>query len=618
MPKTHHFVSMLALALALPLLACAQQPDGDKKEQAPNELALTTEKIIVFKDGYCLVLKRGKATSNESGQVFTTDVPDAAVLGSFWATPSNGRMLSMVAGWEESTVESSEQVACSQTLEVLRANEGRDCTLRIKERLLEGKILSVLTKETQTPVTAAHHANLDSSLVRHLRSFQPPPAASQPQPVSHVTNFVGSQFVLRTEAGDMLLNASEVRELTVRDMKTSIDRKVTNKLRHKRLTFRFEEKNKEHEILIAYFRPGVRWIPTYRIDLDPSFDLTVKKDGKETTQKMAKISMQAELINEAEDVLDAPIDIVVGVPNFRFRTITSPFTLEKVLQNALQQSAPQLMGQFRNDLSNALYTQRRAEVRRPAAAASGPAAAGLTELPNELTASGAQELFVYNLPAMALKKGERAAVPIFNITAPYRNVYTWDLHIRRDDIATAPSGSGVASPLTLSNNKVWRQIELTNNTKLPWTTGAAMIMQGQQPLAQELLTYTSVKDMCRVPVTVAVDVRGSHAEQEIGRQLKHLRWNHSDYAKIRQRSSLNICNHKAETIDLEISMKFGGKAEKVTDDGAISLTAYDPKDWQRYRGDPAVNNSSMVRWKKTLKPGEVFEPTVEYFFYTRH
>ena len=64
-------------------------------------LDLKTERVIVFKDGYALILKRGVAVTGESGEVYTDEVPDAAVLGSFWATPKEGRMTAMVAGWVE-------------------------------------------------------------------------------------------------------------------------------------------------------------------------------------------------------------------------------------------------------------------------------------------------------------------------------------------------------------------------------------------------------------------------------------------------------------------------------------------------------------------------------------
>jgi hypothetical protein len=356
---------------------------------------------------------------------------------------------------------------------------------------------------------------------------------------------------------------------------------------------------------MMYFRPGVRWIPTYRINLPDK--------GKE----MAEISLQAEILNEAEDLIDVPVDIVVGVPNFRFRNTPSPLALESVLRNTLNQAEPALMGQMRNDFSNASYSSRSTEFRREGAAATGAANAGI-DLPGELTAGGAKDLFVYSLPNLRLRKGDRAAVSIFDAKVPCRDVYTWDLQISRPDIATAPSGGGVESPLKLSTNKVWHQVEFTNTTKVPWTTGAAMIMLGQQPLAQELLTYTSPKDACRVPVTVSVDTRGSLTEKEIDRTLKSLTWESRHYALIHNKVTLDLCNNKPEDIDVEITVKLGGRVEEATKDGKVTLLPFDANDWQNYRGSPAVNNSSRVTWKVKLKAGETFLPQIDYKYYARH
>lgn len=592
------------------LLGCAALLLAASSADRPlsaNELKLKTERVIVFKDGYAMIIKRATGTTNENGELYTNQVPDSAVLGSFWATPREGRIVTMTAGWVEAEKTERKETACRDTMEVLRANLGKACSLQLSDKsILSGKIVRVLTQKTTIPLTEAQRIALGLPVRTAFR----PSLSSSRQPALPITQtisgVVGNQFVLKTQDGDVLVPASSIQRLTIPQMTTTTQHTVTTKQRTKRLTFRFEAAGQKREMLIVYFRPGIRWIPTYRINL-------TKKDGK----KMAEISMQAEILNEAEDLLDMPLDIVVGVPNFRFRTNVSPLVLEATLQNALVRAAPNLMGQFRNSMSNSLYSQRSSEVRRRAAQANAAAGAGTVQLPNELTATGAQDLFVYNLPKLRLRKGERAAVPIMSTTVPYRDVYTWNLHVRRHDIATAPSGSGIRSPLTLSQNKVWRQIELTNNTKLPWTTGAAMIMQGRQPLAQELLTYTSPQDHCRVPVTVSIDTRGSVEETETKRTLQALRWSGYQYAKIHQRASLHLCNNKNETITVEISFRFGGKSDKVSHKGKTYLMPYEASDWHRYRGDPAVNNSTEVRWTVTLKPGETFEPTVDYHFFTR-
>ncbi|MEQ8791682.1 MAG: hypothetical protein RIC55_35795 [Pirellulaceae bacterium] len=590
-------VMMFVVAGSLGSSACAEE------ESPAEQLKLKTEKVIVFKDGYCLIVKRGTATTNDQGEVYNDEVPDSAVLGSFWATPTEGRLIGMTAGWREVKEEVEKEFPCTSTLEVLEANLGKACSLQLADKgFVSGQIARVLTKPSLTPVSPPQIAQL-GMLHTALRADIP----GEQAPTLQIAGAVGNQFVLSTDEGDVLIDAGEVKRLTVEDMKTTITRKVTSERRTKRLSFRFEEGGQRRELVLMYFRPGVRWIPTYRINLTTN-------DKKE---KIAKIAMQAEILNEAEDLIDTPLDIVVGVPNFRFRETVSPLVLEATMRNTLIQAAPNLMGQGRNDFSNALYTQRSVEFRRDAAQANGVGGGGTVALPDELTATGAQDLFVYNLPKMSLKQGERTAMPIVTSEVPYRDVYTWDLHVTRQDIAAAPSGSGVSSPLVLSQNKVWRQIELTNNTKLPWTTGAAMIMADQQPLAQELLTYTSPKDACRVPVTVSVDTRGSFQEEETDRELQALTWDGYRYARIEQQAKLDLCNNKPETIEAEITFRFGGKATKVSDDGKVTLTPYRAEDWQNYRGQPAVNNSSLVTWKVKLEPGDTFQPTVDYHFFTR-
>ncbi len=576
----------------------------------PEHIAFKTQKVIVFKDGYSLVIKKGVGETDAMGEIHTLEVPDAAVLGSFWATTSQaGALLGMRAGWREGeSVEEIEEAALDN-LAILRANEGARCELETSHgRKLAGVIREVLVRETVAASAAGTPGAHGAPRWTHGGAAfpRPPAGAGQVQPLSTTTTSVsGSHFVLRTGDGDLLLPVAAVRSLSIVDMKTKTTRKVTYKTRSKRLTFRFAGRGERHEITMMYFRPGVRWIPTYRVDLPPG------------DTKVAELSLQAEILNEAEDLIEVPVDIVVGVPNFRFKTTPSPLALESVMRNTLAQAEPMLMGQMRNDFSNASYASRAGEFRRAAAAAGAPGA-GELELPGELSAGGAQDLFVYSLPNLRLRKGDRAAVSIFEAEVPYRDVYTWDLHLKRDDIATAPSGAGVDSPLRISTNKVWHQIELTNATEMPWTTGAVMIMQGQQPLAQELLTYTSPRDFCRVPVTVSVETRGSFSEKEAARQLKALHWDGRHYAKIDNQASFHLCNNKPSPIDVEISVTLGGRVTGASHEGGVSLLPFDPADWNNYRGSPAVNNRSVVRWKVALGPGETFEPTVDYMFYARH
>jgi len=558
---------------------------------AEGELTLTTERVVVFKDGYCLVVKKAVGTSAKDGTVYTEEVPDAAVLGSFWAIDPEGRIRSMTAGVESTEVVKDLEIPCRTYLEILKANVGKTVTVDLDNgEDLRGEILEVLTEENVVQIQP-HQRSLLSS------SFRFDPSGRY-----EANQLIGSLFALRCGEVDCVIPVRRVTRVVGSELAMTHTTKLTEKRSTKRLTFAFLGGAADREFRIMYFRPGVRWIPTYRIGLDEA-------------KHEARITLQAEILNEAEDLVNVPFDLVVGVPNFRFKEVVSPFVLESALQNALARALPQLMGQRAmnsNFMSNAGFSSRSGEYRGPP-----PSGATGLDLPDDLTAGQSQDLYIYSLPALTVKKGQRAAVPVFEATTTYRDVYTWDLRLSRMDIEAAPSGQG-ASPLTLSTNRIWHQIELRNSSKMPWTTGAAMILSGMQPLAQELMTYTPGGGSVRVPVTVAIDLRGVFFEEETARKLDGLTWMRQKYARIEKQGKLSIRNYKDREIDLEITCRLGGRADEATHDGRITVGAFDKGDWQNYLGHPAVNNHSVVFFKLTLKPGETVSPEVKFHYFARH
>ncbi len=566
----------------------AEKGKGDKN---PHQLQLQTRKVIVFKDGYALIVKHATAVTDENGDVFTHEAPDAAVLGSFWSVAEKGEMLSLKSGWE--TIESRKdvQLPCASHLEVLEANVGKRVRVERSGGLTHD---GVIDRVLMRPIEARSTRLLPADSFGSLRANAPP---------VNIINQQGQFFVLRSNEQDVLLPISDIRTLSIDKMNTTVAREVRRSERVKRMTFRFAEPNQPCELTIMYFRPGVRWIPTYRIDLHET--------GKE---KMADIRLQAELLNEAED-FDAPVDVVVGSPNFRFRNTPSPLVLENTMRNALAQAEPQLMGQLRmgNSLFNAQFQQRSGESSRPIPNREAAAVV----LPAELSAGGVQELFVYHLPRLHLKKGERASLPLFAAEASYRNVYTWEVHVQRNATATAPAGAAVGSPLRLSTNQVWRQIELANRTPFPWTTGPVMIMQDGLPLAQELLTYTSAGEGVRVPLTIAVDLKGSFAEEEVRRQPNKLHWNGNQYAQIDQLAKVVLRNNKNEDVEVEITLRMGGKIDASEPEGKTRISGYLADDWRNYRGDGSVNNSSQVLWKTQVKARNTAKFRADYHYFLR-
>ena len=162
---------------------------------------------------------------------------------------------------------------------------------------------------------------------------------------------------------------------------------------------------------------------------------------------------------------------------------------------------------------------------------------------------------------------------------------------------------------------MWHQLELVNDGAVPWTTGPVLLLQQSLPLGQELLTYTSPGGNTRVPVTVAVDVRGSHDEREVERQFGAMKLNGHSYTLVRKEGTVRVTNYKDESIDFEAAVSFGGTAETASDDGQIVIDDLHPGDWDE--GLNPLNNHSRVSWRLRLAPGETKTLTYSCGYYVR-
>ncbi len=541
--------------------------------EAGNAVEWTTERVVVFKDGFVLFIKRGIGTTNEDGALVTEAVPAAAVLGTVWAVPEEGRLLGMTVGTTTATKVETETAACSGLSDVLARNVGKTIVADLQDgQSVRGKVSAVLKPQPRDSHELAPFSSTAAS-----------------------TAF----FVVETAAGDVLLSTADVRRFTILEMETSCERKTVIERKTKQLTFRFERKGAPRVFRLMYFAPNFRWIPSYRMELP-------LQDGAP-----AELRLQAELLNEAEDLIDADVDLVVGAPHFRFKEVSSPLTLETTLRKTLAEVAPMLASQ-QLAFSNATIAES-------AETLDLEGAASLRELslPPELSAQAHEDFFVYSLGNQRIRKGERAAVPIFSTHVPSRDLYTWSLHVRRNSLVAPEKLHGDAPPLALSQNRVWHQVVLTNETTMPWTTGPVLLFHGNQPLAQEILTYTSPGGEVRVPVAVAVNTRAAYRERETARLVQALRWNGWDFARLDLEGTVTVASAERVPVDLEIELSLGGEAGAISDDGISVVPPFDRDDWVAGDGRTTLNPHSNVRWSLRLEPGGTASRSLAYHYFAR-
>ena len=566
---------------------------GDPPAGAPpdaGKLTLTTGRVVVFKDGYALFVKGAEGTADGEGRAWTDAVPDAAVLGCVWAVTGKGNetLLSMRSEWHETKETRTKETACVTTLELLRANVGKSVTLALtREKAVDvaGSIVEVLDLPPEAPPEGAAA-----------------PVAPPGESTTEVVPRGGQLVVVQTRDGRMALPVAEVRAAWGPDLVTKMNRVERVTHRSKRLSFDFgkESAGKPVGLRLLYFTEGVRWIPTYRVG--------------GALEKDASIALQGEIVNEAEDVAGAAMDLVVGVPSFRFRDVASPLTLERTMRGALQAAAPQLAQQMRNFISNSFSNEEGNVVVRDEGAA---------PTPPELQGKGEQDLFVYSLGAVSLAKGARATVPLWQATAPLRHLYTMDVQVVRNHRSGEHTyQSAKSSPVEparrgnrISASPVWHELELSNTGATPWTTGAALLLKGTLPLGQDILTYTSPGAKSLLPMTIAVDLRGKYEEKEVDRQSNALSWSNETYSLVKKQGTVTITSYRKEASPVRVTVSVGGRAEDASDGGKIVVNDLQADDWAG--GAYAVNNHSDLSWEFTLDPGQSKTLTYSFSFYVR-
>jgi hypothetical protein len=118
-----------------------------------------------------------------------------------------------------------------------------------------------------------------------------------------------------------------------------------------------------------------------------------------------------------------------------------------------------------------------------------------------------------------------------------------------------------------------------------------------------------------VPITVAVDVRGTYEEEEIEREPDALRWNGYQWALVRKKGTVTVTNYRSEPTDMLVTVGTGGKAESASDDARIKINATRVEDWNG--GHAAINNHSEIAWTLELEPGETRTVTYAVSYYLR-
>lgn len=587
-------------AVAAMVAGLGLQPLDAGNSEAPAPVPSTAslasvpvKEVTVFKDGHAFVLHEGEAPISD-GSVILDNLP-APVIGTFWPYSADPRAkLRSVTAARRTVLVPRTALSIS---ELLDANVGAKVLVREKDVSYAATIHAVPARAKPDPIPS-----LASSSADDARALPPNSAVVK-----------GSIVLLETEDGVKAVPIDRIQDVTFR---TAPRESATVEESRGLLTLRLDwpggEPPKTTRVGMVYLQKGLRWIPSYKVTVDG--------------QGSAAVRLQATILNELTDLTNATVHLVVGVPKFAFEETTDPM--------ALQQAAARLSSYFKRDartayaFSNAIMTQQ-ARMTETRSARDSDALAGEDALLSDEALN--EDLYIFTLQRVTLRKGERMVVPVAEFSLPYQDVYTLEIPVSPPpEVFRRVSSEQQAELARLFRApKVQHKLRLHNTGPHPLTTAPALILRGERVLAQGMMTYTSRGAKSDLDTTTAVNVLVRKDERETGRVPNALNWQGSAYARIDQAGTIRLTNAAGRSIELEVTRFVLGTADKALpdgsaeqlnamEDGRVALSAETPSWWGWYSWPwwwTHVNPMGRLRWTVRLQEGQSAELTYAWHYF---
>jgi hypothetical protein len=585
--RMNHFV-LLAVAMAFIFTTAAGAAEAVKAEDLP------VKEVTVFKDGHAFMLHEGLVNVDEKGEVQLDYLP-RAVLGTFWVAPmdSKAKLQSVVSGTRIVTARRT----TLNTAELIEANVGK--RIRITDPAMkqayEGTIIGVPQQTTEELARTGVPGTVPQLPVR------------------------GQVLMLKIAEGIKAIPLSSVALQEV----TFLDEPTTTLARDEfrnimTLKFGPEYAGKSVRIAMAYVQRGVRWIPSYRIDIDGK--------GK------AKVALQGTVINELKDFQDARVHLVVGVPSFMFKDTVDPISMQESVAQLGAAFGGNTASQMPNFFNNAIMSQQARMSEYRGNSGPGPAAADAVDLGPEVKGSTASEdLFVFTLDHMTLKKGQRMVIGVASYELGYDDIYKLDLQFAppMEAMRNFNNEQQMEMAKLMSGPKVKHMIRMKNTASQPITTAPAVIAMDGQMMGQGLTTYTAVGGQCDVELTVAIEVSASRSDTETVRTPNAIHINGNDFEKVDLAGRITLVNRKKQAVDVEVTRSVLGKVSKAGQDGAI--TQLGPQDWGEvvtnlpqwwnWYSWPwwwySTNSMGTIKWTVRVEPDQKAQLDYEWSYYWR-
>ncbi len=547
-----------------------------------NALAnMPVKEVTVFKDGHAFVLHEGQMPTDSDGNVVLDYLP-RPIIGTFWSysSDSKAKLSGVVSGRR---IVSIDRTALNIP-ELIRANIGAKVKVQeIGIDAYECIIYSIPARSTE-----------------ELRKTSP---ESNPDELPQQGNIV----LLKYEGGIKAVPIDRIQQITFLDEpEPMLENKEFRNIMTLKLDWNKSTPSANANVGMMYVQKGIRWIPDYRVEID----------GK----GQAIIKLQATIINELVDIENVKAHLVIGVPKFAFQDTVDPISL--------QQTVAQLSSHFQNDSRTAysFYNAITTQVAMPTRNDAHPVINDTIDLGPEVATSGKNEdLYVFTLENISLKKGQRMVIPIGEYKLKYKDIYVLDLPFAPPPEVRERFNNEQMSQLAKLYNapKAMHKIRLTNTANCPLTTAPALILRDGSIIAQGMMTYTAIGSASDLDLTTAIDISVNKTDEESERIPNAVNWNGYNYFRSNMTGTISLRNNLSNTIELEVRRNVLGTADSADNNGKITHKGGYEGEWIDTDSFPFwwswynwpywwyhFNSVGQINWDLKLTPGQSI--TLEY------
>lgn len=582
-----------AAVMGLVALWLCGRAAGEPAKPFKTLARMPVREVTVFKDGHAFVLHSGTMPTDESGNVAMDYLP-TPVIGTFW--PFSADKKATLSGVTASQHKVLTDHTALSLRELIEANIGAE----------------VLVTETGGTNYAAVLLDIPARSGEEQEEQSPPHSGEK-------LVQKGSVALFKTGGGVKVVPLDRIQDIRFTgDYRRTLATEEFRNMLTLKLDWNGGKPRKEAEVGLLYLQRGIRWIPNYKVSIDGKDKATVK--------------LQATLINELADLQDVTAHMVIGVPTFEFKDTPDPMSL--------QQTVAQLSQYFRQDaqtayaFNNAFVTQqavRMNEYRRDPE----PSRPGAVDLGPDVAESGRNEdLFVFTVKNITLKKGQRMVMTIGEFSMKYKDVFSLDIPFAPPpELWRNVDGSRQADlARLLSSPKVMHKIRLFNSSAYPLTTAPALILKNDRVLAQGLMTYAAPGSDTDLSITTAVDIRVHKTDRETKRTPNAAAWQGDQYGRIDLAGTISLTSFRKEPVEVEITRNVlgnvdscdkSGKTEMVNilEDGALAAGPGPYPSWWGWFSWPwwwnHFNGMGRITWTVQLDPGKPVDLEYAWNYYWR-